>query len=109
MSAEVIPLKGRKPEPPPPTRAELVAKVHELAKDSGNIGFQSPHFKERLAQRGKTMRQVLEVLRKGEGVSGPKKDQYGDWRIKLMKVVARRRVQVVVAVREERIFAVTVI
>jgi hypothetical protein len=48
-------------------------------------------------------------LRKGEGISGPTKDQYGDWRIKVRRYVAGRRVQVVVAVKEKEFTVVTVI
>jgi hypothetical protein len=59
-----------------------------------------PHLQERMAQRGKTMRDILETVRKGEGVSGPVVDKYGDWRIRMRRSVAGRRVQVVVAVRE---------
>ena len=55
------------------------------------------------------MRQGLEVLRKGKGVSGPTLDEYGDYRIKLKRKVAGRRVQVVVAVKETHFDMVTVI
>ena len=55
------------------------------------------------------MRQALEVLRKGRPVSGPALDEYGDWRIKLTRKVAGRRVQVVVAVKEKHLVVVTVI
>jgi hypothetical protein len=55
------------------------------------------------------MRQVLDVLRLGEAVSEPKLDDYGDWRIKLRRFVAGRRVQVVVAVQATRLVVVTAI
>ena len=55
------------------------------------------------------MRQVLEVLREGIGVDGPTLDEYGDFRIKLRRKVAGRRIQVVVAVKETHFVAVTVI
>ena len=55
------------------------------------------------------MRQVLEVLRKGNGLDGPTPDEHGDYRIKLKRKVAGRRVQVVVAVKETHFVAVTVI
>ena len=108
MAAEIVPIGQPKPKPPP-TLSELVQRVHELAKDSDNIGFLSPHAQMRMQQRGITMRLVLETLRKGEGISGPTKDQYGDWRIKLRRHVAGRRVQVVVAVMEKEFSVVTVI
>ena len=55
------------------------------------------------------MREILETVRNGEGVSGPTLDAYGDLRIKLRRYVAGRRVQVVVAVREKDFSVVTVI
>jgi hypothetical protein len=106
MSAEVVPLR---PKPKrAPSRAELVKRVHELA-GQGRIGWEHPHVKERMAQRGVTMRQVLEVARSGEGISGPTLDQWGDWRVKLKKYVAGRRVQIVAAVKDEMVVVVTVI
>ena len=108
MTAEVVPLRKFSPKAPP-TLAELAARVRALAKDSENIGFDHPHLQIRMAQRGLTMRQVLETLRKGESVSGPTLDKYGDWRIKLKRLVAGRRVQVVVAVKDERIDVATAI
>ncbi len=55
------------------------------------------------------MRQILEVLRHGRAVSDPAADRYGEWRIKLKRRVAGRRVQVVVAVKEDHIVVVTAI
>jgi hypothetical protein len=107
MSAEIVPLGQPKPKPPP-TLTELVQRIHELAKDTENIGFLHPHLQQRMALRGKTMRDIIETLRKGEGVSGPTKDQYGDWRIRMRRFVTGRRVQVVVAVRENDFSVVTV-
>jgi hypothetical protein len=108
MAAEIVPIGQPKPKPPP-TLSELVQRVHELAKDPNNIGFLSPHSQMRMKQRGITMRLVLETLRNGEGISGPTKDQYGDWRIKMRRYVAGRRVQVVVSVKEQEFSVVTVI
>ena len=44
-----------------------------------------------MRERGKVMREILEVLKKGEGVSGPELDKYGDWRIKLRRCVCGKR------------------
>lgn len=92
-----------------PTTADLEARTHELSLDTKNIRFDNPHFQARLKQRGLTMRQVLEVLRKGNAASSPVEDQYGDWRIKLKRLVAGRRVQVVVAIKVECLLIVTAI
>ena len=108
MAANVVPIGQPKPKSPP-ALAELVERVHELAKDTENIGFLHPHLQERMAQRGKTMRDILETVRKGEGTSGPTLDKYGDWRIRMRRFVAGRRVQVVVAVRQKDFSVVTVI
>ena len=104
---DVVELKPRPKKEP--TLPELVAKVRELAKDSLKIGFDHPHIKQRMAQRGKTMREVLETLKKGEGVKGPDKDKYGDYRIKLRRCVCGKRTQIVVAVRESDLTVITVI
>lgn len=93
--------------PPPPLRAFEI-RVHELAKRSA-FRFGAPHFQKRLRERRITMRQVIEVLRQGTAVDGPKKDEWGDWRVKLQRRVAGKRVQVVVAVKEEYLDVVTAI
>lgn len=106
MTAKIVPLR---PKPQPmPSREELVARAHAHAK-GGKIGFDSPHVQLRMSQRGLTMRQVIEVAKSGHGVSGPTRDQWGDWRVKLRKVVAGRRVQIVVAVKQDETVVVTVI
>lgn len=93
----------------PPKVDELVKAAHLLSKNTENIRFDSPHTQERLEQRGISIRQALEVLRKGECVSGPTLDQHGAWRIKLSRMVAGRRVQVVIAVKETHLDVITVI
>jgi hypothetical protein len=93
----------------PPTLNELVERVRELMKDTDNIGFMSPHVQQRMKQRGKSMREVLEVLKKGEGVKGPDLDEFGDYRIKLRRCVCGKRTQVVVAVRDNDFSVITVI
>jgi hypothetical protein len=105
MTASIVPL--RHPKAPPPL-AELVNRVHELAKDSANFGFAYPHVQVRMAQRGIVMRQILETLQKGEGLSH-QTDQYGDWRVKLRRIVCGRKIQVVVAIKENSFMVVTVI
>jgi hypothetical protein len=91
-----------------PNQNELVKLTHELAKESENIRFEAPHAQLRLQERNISIRQVLEVLRNGHCVSGPTQDKYGDWRIKLRRMVAGKRVQVVVAVKKTYLEVITV-
>lgn len=103
--SKVVPFpKKAKPDP---TEEELKTKVWGLSKDSENVVFDKPHFQQRLAERGITMRQVLEVLRHGEVIHGPTKDKFKDWRIKLCRKVAGRRIKVVVAVKDDHIVVIT--
>ena len=92
-----------------PTASEMESRVHELAARTTNLRFDHPHFQLRMTQRGITMRQVLDVLRFGNVIDGPTKDQWGDWRVKLQRKVAGRRVQVVVAIQERHLDLVTTI
>ncbi len=55
------------------------------------------------------MSQVLDTIRNGSGSAPAKMDSYGDWRFKLVRKVAGRRVQVVLVVKEDHIVVVTVI
>ena len=53
------------------------------------------------------MRSVLEVLRKGRSFGPPQLDDNGDWRLKMRRRVAGRRVEVVVAVYSDHIECIT--
>lgn len=111
MAGQVVPFSRRAealPEEPPPI-ADLVAKIHELAKDSSNLHMHHPHFQGRLVSRKISMRQVLDVLRNGSAVGPPRLDDWGDWRVKLRRKTAGRRVQVVVAIKERHLDLVTAI
>lgn len=108
MGAKVIPFQLVR-QKPIPTLRELTNRVHRLAKEDPDCIAYSVHGKEQMRLRGKTMRDILETLQKGEGVKGPIIDEYGDFRIKLRRCVSGRRVQVVVAVREKDFSVVTVI
>jgi hypothetical protein len=81
----------------------LEQRVKELAADSANIQFRSVHVKERMGERNLNMRQVLECIRNGNRVGEPMKDEYGDWRLKIRRRVAGRRVHVVVAIKEDQL------
>lgn len=104
---KVLEFKAPK-QTPVPTLAELVARVRELAKDSQNMTLPDPHLRQRMQQRGKTMRDILETLKKGEGIKGPDLDKFGDYRIKLRRCVCGKRTQIVVAIREKDFSVVTI-
>lgn len=98
------------PEPDwKPSREELLALLRELANDTINMRIDAPHVQDRMEKRHISMRQVLDVVRNGEVIDGPKLDQYGDWRLKLKRLSAGRRVQVVVAITKVNFSLVTVI
>ena len=92
-----------------PSAAFLEAKLKEFSADSEKLIFDTPHFKERLAERGLSMRHALEAIRSGCVVDGPRQDEWGDWRIKVSRLVAGRRVQVVVAYKGDHFVLVTII
>ena len=87
----------------------MVKKVHQLAKESENVYLDHPHAKERMLERNISIQQVFDVLRNGKGVDGPTLDKYECWRIKLERLSAGRRVQVVVVVAEKHLEVITVI
>jgi hypothetical protein len=105
MTARIVPLRRHAK---PPTAEQLVTRVRGLALQTAGVRFDHPHFKQRLAERKLNMRQVLETVKKGCAVGDPILDQWGDWRIKLRRKVAGRRVQVVLAVKTDHCVAVTV-
>ena len=99
--AKVVPFPFR------PTTDELIERVHAALARS-EIEFDSPHLQKQMANRKVPMRHVLECLKTGDVVGEPKRDKYTDWRIKLLRYVAGRKVQVVVAVKLRRVVVVTV-
>ncbi len=92
-----------------PSAADLIDHVRQLATNSLNIRMDNPHLQSRLAQRGLGMRHVLETLRHGRAPRAPILDEYGDWRIKIERKVAGRKVQIVVAVKDDHFVVVTAI
>lgn len=77
--------------------------------DRDEIDFEQPHIRERLRERDITMRQVLSTVQKGEITDGPNKDVHGDFRIKMRRYVAGRKVQVILALNVGKCTVVTVI
>jgi hypothetical protein len=110
MTGKVVPIRSKLTAGDGTPSAETLAtRVHELASNSANLRFDHPHFQQRLIERKITMRQVLEVLRSGLAIGEPRQDEWGDTRIKLQRLVAGRRVQVVVAIKEGWLDLVTAI
>lgn len=109
MANRIVPFRPKPAKAPNPAAKAYEDRVHWLAADSKNIRFDSPHFQQQLRARDISMRQVLETLRHGSVTSGPTKDEWGDMRVKMQRKVAGRRVQVVVAVKEDHLVAVTAI
>jgi Domain of unknown function (DUF4258) len=103
MPARIIPF------PCAPSAKFLEEKLKEFGADSEKLIFDNPHFKERLVERGLSMRHALEAIRSGCVVDGPQQDKWGNWRIKVSRLVAGRRVQVVVAYKGDHFVVVTVI
>jgi hypothetical protein len=90
-----------------PTLPELVARARALADDSWNV-LLDQHVTLRMEQRGKTMRDILETLKKGEGVRGPDRDERGGYQIKLRRCVCGKRTQIVVVVRDADLMVVAI-
>jgi hypothetical protein len=105
MNPKWLPLPGA------PTADQLVIRIRQMAEPGqmGGMRFDHPHFRERLVERGLNMRQVLETVRMGCATGAPTLDPWGDWRIKLRRAVGGRKVQVVVAVKNDHFVLVTVI
>lgn len=92
---------------------QIEATVRRLALDSAKV-FMTKHAEDRLADRSLTMTQVYKCLQHGEVIEGPVLDseQQLGWKIKLQKLCAGVRVQVVcklVQQRGEYVLVITVI
>jgi Domain of unknown function (DUF4258) len=106
MKALVVKLPSA---PVTPTADQLVARIRAMCLTHGGMRFDHPHVQRRLTERTLNMRQVLETVRKGSPTGSPELDQWGDWRIKLRRTAAGRKVQVIVAVKTDHFVVVTVI
>jgi hypothetical protein len=92
-----------------PSAEFLGKRLKELCKDSDRIVFDHPHFQAQLKARGLSMRHALETAREWTTIEEPKKDKWGDWRVKVHRLVAGRRVQLVVAYKGDHFVVVTII
>ena len=60
-----------------------------------------------MVETGFGMRQILEVLRNGKVNGRPELDQYGEYRVRMVRKVAGTRVIVVVAVCADHLVCIT--
>jgi hypothetical protein len=67
------------------TRADALRLVRALAADSANVGLTKHCREESMPDRGITMRQVLDCLRKGVIIEGPMIDVYGNWKMDIYR------------------------
>lgn len=96
-------------QPQAPKLEDLITRTRLLARATGAIRWDNPHVRQKMALRSLHMSQVLDTIRNGSGSAPAKMDSYGDWRFKLVRKVAGRRVQIVLVVKEDHIVVVTVI
>ncbi len=106
VKGRVVPFPQRREREPTSDELAALARKH-LA--GGNVEWDHEHFQLRMRRRGVSIRQVLEAVKVGEVRKPPRKDEYGDWRVRFEKFVAGRTVRVVVAVKEDYAVLVTVI
>jgi hypothetical protein len=85
------------PKPEPASGDAALSLIRAIASETAKIGW-SDHARFQMRERGISISQALTVMRKGKITSGPCKDEYGDWRYKLVAPAAGRRVQVVLAI-----------
>ncbi len=108
MGAEVVSIHKRRRKKQEPSVDVLAERVRTLSvADSLNVRMGEPHFQERMLEREIDMRSVLEVLRDGRPIGRANQDEYGDWRIKMRRKVAGRRVTVLVAVCLDHVECIT--
>ncbi|MEO9168656.1 MAG: DUF4258 domain-containing protein [Aestuariivirga sp.] len=92
----------------PPSDQQLVPRIRALVGTAGGMRWDHKHFQQRMKERDLNMRQVLETIKEGAPMGPPTQDEWGDWRVKLRRVVAGRLVRVVIAVKNDHFVIVTV-
>jgi hypothetical protein len=100
---------AKPPFPAAPTREFMRKRLRELAADASNIVLITLISKSLSRARGLSLRHAFECLRAGEIVDGPRLDNYGAWRVKVLARIAGRRIQVVVAYKGDHFDAITII
>lgn len=85
----------RRDQGPLPADLALIL-IRSLAGDAARVGW-SHHAVEKMRERDISIRQALTVLRTGTLATRPFRDEFGEWRYKLVGTAAGRRVEVVVA------------
>ena len=88
------------PTPLPLNDANMLRIVRELAQKSENV-FIKKHAKQRMVQRGITLMQVLECLRKGVIDEPAHLSIQGDWKCTLRHQCAGDMVRVAAAIEKD--------
>lgn len=85
------------------TEDELIELVRELVTEGGRVTFRK-HALERMEQRDVTTAQVLQVLRRGELIAGPKwSETNGNWEFTMRADTAGEEVTVGAAIEVEQL------
>ena len=90
------------------SREAALAVIRGVGQEAGNIGW-FDHAREMLVERDISMRQALDTFRRGRMIDGPILDEHNEWRCKLVKRTAGRRVQVVIATDGNRSLTVVTV
>jgi len=93
------------------TAPAALKQVKTIAENSANV-FILPHAKQRQGERGITLAQILECLRKGKITEGPLRDiKTGNWRVKMERFCSGQCVIVVAEIftneKHEKLLVVT--
>ncbi len=85
---------------------EAIGIIRELAADSGNVIILR-HCRERMEQRGITIRQILQCLRKGTIQEGPFLNDHCSWQVTMARHAAGDEISCVVAIEGNLIVITT--
>ncbi|MGN6480281.1 DUF4258 domain-containing protein [Luteibacter sp.] len=97
--SNVVPMRPQLPKTL--TRDEAAALVLGILDDGGKIIW-SEHAEQRMDERDVTVRQVIQVLRRGNVTAAPVFTVDRDWKITMEAITAGDNLRVVVAVDVDR-------
>ena len=75
----------------------FLRKVQGYAVDSGNV-FVVAHARQRMAERGISLPEIMGALRRGIVVEGPFLNAHGNWQATLRRFAAGQEIEIVVAI-----------